>query len=250
MKLTPASYFVVGALVFVISLIHLGSWLFFKSREIVWTLETARGTERLCTDSYDGFENNSELQSRIRSCETSILRGYTFVPHRLVFEAHMRNGVFDGPRREWYNNGVLLSYSYYTNGVPDGWTTNYYPSGSPEYTSFYAEGIERRSITWYNNGVPMSDYEHTSDGKSYHERHWTDTGNLFADSWIDASMRATSGIQCVSWNPSSVNPPLLLDVAGRTNISLEAAITILNRTWLKTNNWQTLFIPGNTEAKE
>ncbi len=228
MKLARASYIIVGAIASAFVLLQLGSWLFFKSMEIVWTLETADGTERLCTDSYDGFENNAELQSRIKSCATGVLRGYTFISHRLIFEAHMRNGVFDGPRREWFNNGVLLSYSYYTNGVPYGWATNYYPSGNPNYTSFHASGIEIQSITWYDNGGPMSEYEHTSERKAHHARHWTDRGELFADSWIDASMRATSGIACVSWNPTSKNPPVLLDAVGRTNISLQAAISLLN----------------------
>ena len=112
MKLRRASYIIVGAFASALVLLHLCSWLFFKSMEIIWTLETADGTERLCTDSYDDFENNAELQRRIKSCATSILRGYTFIAHRLVFEAHLRDGVFDGPRREWFKNGVLLSYSY------------------------------------------------------------------------------------------------------------------------------------------
>lgn len=228
MKLRRASYIIVGAFASALVLLHLGSWLFFKRMEIVWTLETRDGAKRLCTDSYDGFENNAELQSRIKSYETSILRGYTLLSHRLILEVHMRNGVFNGPRREWFNNGVLLSYTYYTNGVPYGWTTNYYPSGNPNYTSFYVSGIARQSITWYDNGCPMSEYEHTSEGQSYHARHWTDRGELFADSWIDVSMRATSGIACVSWNPSSKNPPVLLDAVGRTNISLQAAISLLN----------------------
>ena len=89
---------------------------------------------------------------------TGEIKRYTRAGHKLIGEMNLVNSALEGAYREWYRNGSLRNYCYYTNGVQHCASTNYYPSGSPQYTSCYNHGVQLQSITWYENGNPDSEY--------------------------------------------------------------------------------------------
>lgn len=160
---------------------------------------------------------------------TGEIKRYTRAGHKLIGEMNLVNSALEGAYREWYRNGSLRNYCYYTNGVQHCASTNYYPNGSPRYTSCYNHGVQLQSTAWYENGNPRSEHTHTTSGVLCRERHWTKEGKLFADAWFDISCNATSGIVCVQ-GISDETPPILLDAVGQTNVSFSAAIEFLTRT--------------------
>lgn len=190
-------------------------------------IENGRIVSTLTTDYFTWPE---DIEKWIDSLNlTGEIKRYTRVGHKLIGEMTLVRGALEGAHREWYQNGSLFSYNFFTNGVRHCASTNYFPNGLPQYTSYYDHGVQLQSTAWYENGNPRSEHTHTTSGVLCRERHWTKEGKLFADAWFDISCNATSGIVCVQ-GISDETPPILLDAVGQTNVSFSAAIEFLTRT--------------------
>ena len=63
-------------------------------------------------------------------------------------------GYFTGLIYEIYDNGSLMSYTFYKDGLKDGVKVQFYPSGKIHYYSFYRKGeITGIFYEWYENGM-------------------------------------------------------------------------------------------------
>jgi antitoxin component YwqK of YwqJK toxin-antitoxin module len=93
--------------------------------------------------------------------------GYEEIPGRELSEITYRDGMQDGPARDWYPSGRLKSESIYHRNVLHGHDREFWEDGSLASEKHYEHGVLVRSTEFDENGHPVSTFEISEDDPSY-----------------------------------------------------------------------------------
>jgi antitoxin component YwqK of YwqJK toxin-antitoxin module len=127
-------------------------------------------TEARIPDSELEFDNdltytaNGELFTGI---------GYEDVPGRGLSEVSYRDGLQDGPARDYYPSGRLKGESHHRENTLHGVSRDFDPEGNLLNESLYEYGILVRSTQWDSSGRVLEEKAIDPDSPNYRllERH-------------------------------------------------------------------------------
>ena len=95
-------------------------------------------------------------------------------------EKYYRNGLKNGPAREWHEDGTLAQEGHYENGLLEGIVTEWYEIGGKKSEAMFHSGqLDGRYMEWYPNGQPMEDGDYRADQKVGYWEYWNEDGELY-----------------------------------------------------------------------
>lgn len=121
----------------------------------------------------------------VRDCAVvdgdEVCRERQFYPFTLQVKSELttRNGVPDGPRRDWHPNGEAWFAGSYVGGLRVGTWTEWHANGAPRFTGHYVrDALDGFETWWFDNGQKEWEVERALGRRVGVERWWHDNGQL------------------------------------------------------------------------
>ena len=92
-------------------------------------------------------------------------------------EAEYLNGVLNGKKTIWHENGVKSYEAFYKDGQQIGWELSWYESGKKQSETNYGNGLEQKKYTSYYESGKIKKITEFIEGKRIQSTEWYENGN-------------------------------------------------------------------------